>query len=217
MGKKVDANKRQKSTSLLNRAFDLFIEKGVSKTSVSDIAERAGVAKGTFYLYFKDKYDIRNHLVVYKATQLFMDAYNALIADMEKRKDYDMSLEDCMYFIVDHILTVLQDNKPLLEFLHKDLSWGVFAKYMLDEKDHVALPNQEDFDFETLYKEMVKRSGSEFRDPDVMLFMIIELMGSTGYSCIMYPKTFPLDRCKPYLRAAIHDILQRHMVKETSK
>ena len=37
-----------------------FTSKGIQKTSISDIVEDAGVAKGTFYLYFKDKYDIRN-------------------------------------------------------------------------------------------------------------------------------------------------------------
>lgn len=214
MGKKVDANKKQKSTSLLNRAFELFIEKGVNKTSISDIAEKAGVAKGTFYLYFKDKNDIRNHLVIYKAGELFLDAYQALMEEMKKDKKKNMSLEECMFFIVDHILSVLQSNKPLLEFLHKDLSWGVFSKYMQeDNRELITLANEEELDIAKLYQDMVKRSGSEFRDPDIMIFMIIELTGSAGYSCIMYPKTFPLDKCKPYLHAAIHDILEEHTVR----
>ena len=60
---KVDHNKQQKRNSLLDSAFSLFIRNGFSKTSISDIVNAAGVAKGTFYLYFKDKYDIRNHLI----------------------------------------------------------------------------------------------------------------------------------------------------------
>lgn len=40
---------------LLNAAERLFSEKGFSETTVSDIAEAAGVAKGTFYLYFPSK------------------------------------------------------------------------------------------------------------------------------------------------------------------
>ena len=42
-----------KEDSLLNTAFSLFTTKGVSKTSISDIVNNAGVAKGTFYLYFQ--------------------------------------------------------------------------------------------------------------------------------------------------------------------
>jgi AcrR family transcriptional regulator len=40
---------------LLDSAAALFVEKGVSTTSIDDIAERAGVAKGTFYHYFQDR------------------------------------------------------------------------------------------------------------------------------------------------------------------
>ena len=49
---KVDKNKQQKRTSLLETAFSLFTSRGIHNTSISDIVERAGVAKGTFYLYF---------------------------------------------------------------------------------------------------------------------------------------------------------------------
>lgn len=56
--KKAALKKKQKKESLLNTAFELFLTKGLAKTTISDIVEKAGVAKGTFYLYFKDKYDI---------------------------------------------------------------------------------------------------------------------------------------------------------------
>ncbi|MDE5916914.1 MAG: TetR/AcrR family transcriptional regulator, partial [Oscillospiraceae bacterium] len=60
---KLDNNKRLKRESLLKTAFSIFTDKGVSKTSISEIVEKAGVAKGTFYLYFKDKYDLKNKLI----------------------------------------------------------------------------------------------------------------------------------------------------------
>jgi AcrR family transcriptional regulator len=41
--------------SLLDSAAALFVEKGMAATSIEDIAERAGVAKGTFYHYFQDR------------------------------------------------------------------------------------------------------------------------------------------------------------------
>ena len=57
---KLESNKKKKEDALYNTAFELFTTKGTNKTTISDIVEKAGVAKGTFYLYFKDKYDIRN-------------------------------------------------------------------------------------------------------------------------------------------------------------
>ena len=49
-----------------NTAYELFTTKGITSTTISDIVEKAEVAKGTFYLYFTNKYDIKNKLDVYK-------------------------------------------------------------------------------------------------------------------------------------------------------
>ncbi|RZK00480.1 MAG: TetR/AcrR family transcriptional regulator [Novosphingobium sp.] len=45
----------ERLASLLDAAAALFVEKGVTATSIEDIAERAGVAKSTFYHYFHDR------------------------------------------------------------------------------------------------------------------------------------------------------------------
>lgn len=45
----------QRQAVLLDAAAALFVEKGVSATSIDDIVLRAGVAKGTFYHYFQDR------------------------------------------------------------------------------------------------------------------------------------------------------------------
>ena len=44
----------------MDAGYDLFITKGINNTVIDDIVKKAGVAKGTFYLYFKDKYDLVN-------------------------------------------------------------------------------------------------------------------------------------------------------------
>ena len=118
---KLDTNKKVKEDSLLNTAFSLFTTKGVSKTSISDIVNNAGVAKGTFYLYFKDKYDIRNKLVSHKSSQLFRNAIEALNASGKK-----LNFNERIIFIVDNIINQLNENKSLLTFIAKNLSWGVF-------------------------------------------------------------------------------------------
>ena len=72
---KLDINKKRKRESLLNTAFNMFTTKGFSKTSISEIVEKAGVAKGTFYLYFKDKYDIKNKLITHKSKMCIRDSF----------------------------------------------------------------------------------------------------------------------------------------------
>ena len=56
-------DKKEKENKLMEKALKLFTEKGVNNTSIQDIADEAGVGKGTFYLYFKDKYDIRDKVI----------------------------------------------------------------------------------------------------------------------------------------------------------
>lgn len=56
-------NKRQQSAietkkKLIKASLDLLKEKGFGEINVEEITQRAGVAKGTFYTYFKRKEDI---------------------------------------------------------------------------------------------------------------------------------------------------------------
>ena len=88
---KLENNKQQKRTSLLDTAFKLFTTQGVSKTSIAEISQKAGIAKGTFYLYFKDKYDIRNKLISHEASKLFKNAVNALELHIKEQQISDPS------------------------------------------------------------------------------------------------------------------------------
>ena len=118
---KIDNNKQMKRESLLDSAFSLFIDNGFNKTSISDIVNNAGVAKGTFYLYFKDKYDIRNHLIAHKASQIFQAAY----ADLLRHPDIQ-DFEEQVLFITDNILDQFAANHSLVTLISKHLSWGFF-------------------------------------------------------------------------------------------
>ncbi len=48
----------ERRLSILNAAKEMFAIKGYHETSISDIIKRADIARGTFYLYFKDKREI---------------------------------------------------------------------------------------------------------------------------------------------------------------
>ncbi len=55
---------------LINSAIKVFSEKGFFNTKISDIVNEAGVAQGTFYLYFKSKEDIFLEIVQTVASQI---------------------------------------------------------------------------------------------------------------------------------------------------
>jgi AcrR family transcriptional regulator len=43
---------------LENALVKLMIEKGFDKISIKDLTEEADINRGTFYLHYKDKYDL---------------------------------------------------------------------------------------------------------------------------------------------------------------
>ena len=53
----------KKSQKICQAAIEIFSEKSFNKTTVSEIATKAGVGKGTFYLYFDSKSDLLNYLL----------------------------------------------------------------------------------------------------------------------------------------------------------
>lgn len=55
---KRERRKEARPGELLDAALDLFVEKGFSATRVEEVAARAGVSKGTLFLYFQSKEDL---------------------------------------------------------------------------------------------------------------------------------------------------------------
>jgi len=53
-----ERRKEARPAELLAAALDLFVEKGYAGTRLDDVAHRAGVSKGTLYLYFENKEDL---------------------------------------------------------------------------------------------------------------------------------------------------------------
>ncbi|MED3727730.1 TetR family transcriptional regulator [Priestia endophytica] len=89
---------------ILQASIEVISEKGLHKASISEIAKKAGIAQGTFYLYFKSKHDLIPAIADYlltltlksvqeevKERESFWDTLKVLIADTfkitEKHKD----------------------------------------------------------------------------------------------------------------------------------
>jgi TetR/AcrR family transcriptional regulator len=55
---KRERRKEARPGELLAAALDLFVEKGYAATRVEEVAQRAGVSKGTLFLYFSSKEEL---------------------------------------------------------------------------------------------------------------------------------------------------------------
>ena len=194
-------DKKEKENRLMEKALKLFTEQGVNNTSIQDIADEAGVGKGTFYLYFKDKYDIRDKVIANCSNKLFADALSAL------NKSYIKNFEDQIIFVINYILDELNKNKILLKLISKNLSFGLFNTTISNLSNLSNIAN----DTETLYDKFVNKvneNNINLKNPKVTLFTIIELVSSTGFNSILYNEPLPLEQYKPYLYSVIRDILK---------
>ncbi len=61
---KRERRKEARPGELLEAALDLFVEKGFAGTRVEEVAARAGVSKGTLFLYFSSKEDLFKAVVI---------------------------------------------------------------------------------------------------------------------------------------------------------
>jgi AcrR family transcriptional regulator len=201
---KVDENKQLKMNAMLDTAFRLFTDKGIAKTSISDIAASSGVAKGTFYLYFKDKYDIRNKLVAYQSGKVLRAAYQAML---EAKPE---TLEDKIVFFVEHVLDDLAGKPELLGLISKNLSWGILKKEVAKSE------LDQDVDLMSLFHEITQECALTRKDTEIMLYMIVELVGSSCYSAILYEEPCDLASLKPYLFEAVRQIVRQFTSRETA-
>ena len=58
-----ERRKESRPAELIDAALELFVARGYDATRLEDIAARAGVSKGTLYLYFEGKEDLFKALV----------------------------------------------------------------------------------------------------------------------------------------------------------
>lgn len=189
---KVEEKKQMKRENLLAAAYTLFIKKGFVDTSINDIVEYAGVAKGTFYLYFKDKWDINEQVIIEKSRLLFDEA---IINTNDKRID---KFDDRIINIVDYIIETFKDNIDLMKLINKNISLGIYNKVL--ESEYINIRE--------MFNNELKTYNKKIKNPDVTLYMIIELVGSSVYNSIINNIPLPIDEYKPYLFDQIRKIIK---------
>src|ERR1700712_5027520 len=70
---KRERRKEARPQELLDAALDLFVEKGFAATRSEEVAARAGVSKGTLFLYFQSKEELFKAVVTENLTGRFTE------------------------------------------------------------------------------------------------------------------------------------------------
>ncbi|MDD8049541.1 MAG: TetR/AcrR family transcriptional regulator [Thomasclavelia sp.] len=184
---KSEHNKNIKFNKLLDAAADLFADKSIHDISITEIVKKAGVAKGTFYLYFKDKYELQDYILVRTAYEILNDA-------MEQVSKEDINnVADKIIRLIDIIISYLQSNTKTINFIEKNLSSGLYS-----DKLHQLIDENSD-DYIQLFINDLKNHDQEVEDPEITIYMVVELVSSTIFNSIVYSRPLPVDQFKPIL------------------
>ena len=130
-----EARSAARRQAILAAALDEFSDRGFAATRLDDVAKRAGVAKGTIYLYFRDKESLFQDLVrdmlapmigIIEAlgqADLPTSALSERIADLFVREVYETRRKD----VVRLMLTEGRHFPKLAEFYYREVLSHIIA------------------------------------------------------------------------------------------
>lgn len=190
---KIALNKSEKYMNLLDAAYELFEKSGSHLVSIDEIVKKAGVAKGTFYLYFKDKYDLISKLILYKASK-FMDSVEYEHIEIKNAEDFNKHVKT----YIDFLIEFLEKNHTLVLLIEKNVNVCVNA----------VIENRAGL-LKDLYDELLSyfiKVGIDELTVKIRLYLYINMIVSACCSAILYEMPYSLEQLKPQLCGVIYDL-----------
>lgn len=187
-------DKTSKKALIMDAALEVFRNKGLDKTSVRDIMKEAGFGLGTFYLYYNDKNDLKEKIVLNKAMDIIISAEKACAGDDPVGRYISF---------VDYIIDYLIANPYELELLSENITWALYTEIENDERLKEA---ESTLKFIlSKYQNLFSKNYSESQQLYI-LAMTLEIMMSTCKSALMEESILSIDEMKPVLFAVIKKI-----------
>ena len=155
--------------TIINTAKQLFIEKGYTDTSMSDIASRAGINRSTLHYYFRTK-DRMFQAVFGSIVSAFFPKATAIILDS------DTPYMERVSKILDEYMDFLIKNPSLPKFVCEEINRDV--DNLIDSARFIGLDRLMMQAKDTLVREMEAGNLNKV-DPQIV-FM-------TFYSMMLYP------------------------------
>ncbi|MDD6726563.1 MAG: TetR/AcrR family transcriptional regulator [Lactimicrobium massiliense] len=189
--------KLEKRKKLLDSSYELFVEKGISNVSIAEICQKAGIAKGTFYLYFTSKEDIARALNRRISFTLMQKAYDEV---NRNRKD---TFADNVITMANFIIDYFHADTETLKMMRKDFIFPL----TVDDFDNSTNPlmislRQEISDYASV-------SGYSNHEILFRLYSLLSMIAGICHSVIIdhFPDT-DIDDLKPVLFDMIRKAIQ---------
>ncbi len=182
---------------ILASARRLFAEKGYDRTTVSEIVQNAGIAQGTFYLYFSSKKD-----VLVRLARLLNDAIRR---EVFAGDDLSLPIQARVRNMTEAAFRVCEENRDLVRLLHLGAH---IDPYGIEEADrvheHIRRPLAE-----TLARGMGHGEINEM-DPEVAAGFCQSLVEEAMHDCYVKGSVADIDQ----YRESVIQFLTYALVKQ---
>ena len=187
----MDAKKKlEKKKKIIECAYQLFQSAGVSATAIDDVVKNAGIARGTFYLYFKDKSDLLEQLIMFKSTETMKEILRYARAELSGREtDFLGAVRRTVEMYVDF----LESHREILAILHKNIAACIRE-----------LPRFYDDEADGMYRDILQKFAQEgytAEETAQKIFIVVSMVDSVCSDAILYGRPFPPVQ----IRAALVD------------
>ena len=191
--------KLEKKMKIIDTAFSLFREHSVNATAVDDIVKAAGIARGTFYLYFKDKSDLLEQIILYKSTEYMKTVLKATLSDpLPENGDFYGQVSVFLNCYIDFLI----ENKEILPVMSKNLSSCI-----------KNLPEFYDSEIADIYRSLIDRMVSLGYTPEnahITTLIVVDMTGNVCSDAIMYEKPYPIERIRDIVVSSAISIIRNN-------
>jgi AcrR family transcriptional regulator len=186
---------------ILEAAAKLFAHYGYDKTTVSDIAEEAGISKGAVYLHYKGKEELFDSLIIHEGMRLL----DLMLQRVESDPD-----AGSIFALYQHAIVATYSSPLILALMKRDSKvLGDMARRMKDK------PFAADSDF--LRHEMVTQlQNANVIRPDLDAHMISYVLALVKTGFLMAADFIPAADVPPLdeVGKAVGQLLERGLAPE---
>ena len=188
--------KTEKRMKIIETAYRLFQQKSVSSTAVDDVVKAAGIARGTFYLYFKDKSDLLEQIILFKSTETMRQ----LLTEAQRRFDSkEVPFTEIAGSFIDMYIDFLVLHADVLAVVTKNISSCLKLFPSFYDKEIEAVYNK--------ITEMFVQSGCPEERVHRTVYIIADLIGSVCSDAILGGKPFTIDEIRGDVKTAALSIV----------
>lgn len=187
-----EVKKTEKKNNILNTAISLFQKNTVAATAVDDIVKSAGIARGTFYLYFKDKTDLLEQIIMLKSREAMVE----ILKESFEPGSFNDDLYEMSHTVLNNYIDFLIANKDVLCILEKNIS-AIMKKAPDFGDEQVNL-------FHRMIVDRLTGFGYDEATAIKTIYIIADMTGSVCSDAILTKRPYPIEDIREdVIRSAI--------------